>query len=92
MSFSTQIGHGVPSNVSSSSKPGGWSSELGQKFMVHPHKKILETLTCMRGRLTGTVSKCCCQVILLLKQTHTHPQGGDVNNQSKDITLEINLF
>lgn len=56
MSFSNQIGHGIASNLSSSSKPGGWSNELGQEFMVHPHKKMLETLTCMRGRLTETVS------------------------------------
>lgn len=41
-----------------------------------PHKKILETLTCMRGRLTETVSKCCCQEILLLKtDTDTTTRG-----------------
>lgn len=78
MSFSAQIGRGIPSNVSSGCKPGGWSSELGQEFMAHPHKKIL---TCTRGRLTEAVSKCCCQEILLLGQTQTQPQGGDVNNQ-----------
>ena len=86
MSSSTQIGHGVPSNVSSSSKPGGWSSEPGQEFMAHPHTEIL---TCMRGRLTEAVSKCCCQEILLLKQTQTRPQGGDVNNQHTGVNLEI---
>lgn len=64
MSFSTQIGHSIPSNVPSSSKAGGWSGELGQEFMAQRHMKIL---TCMRGRLGEAVSKCCCQEILLLK-------------------------
>lgn len=86
MSFSTQIGHGTPS---SNSKPGGWSSELGQESTAHPLKEIL---TCMRGRLSEAVSKCCCQEILLLKQTQTQPQGADVNHERRGVRTEINHF
>lgn len=79
MSSSTKIGHSIPSNVSSSCKAGGWSSELGQA-----HEK---RLTCMRERLTEAVSKFCCQEILLVKQTQA--QGVDVNNQPQGVKLEL---
>lgn len=84
MGFLTQIGHGTPS---SNSKPGGWSSELAKSLWQHLLKEIL---TCMRGRLSEAVSKCCCQEILLLKQTQTQPRGGDVNNERWGVRIEIN--
>ena len=81
MSFSTQIGHSIPSEVSSSSK--GWAVCWTRKSTHALNYR--KTLTCMRGRLTETVSNCCCQEILLLKQAQTQPQGGDINNQWRGV-------